>query len=292
MSKNILRSFHLVLVTDCGGSDRGRYEIAARRSFWPKEPQLTFFGTQSMNTLHAGFTTAAHALSTIDHFGPIEERDDAPFFTIDEKIGILDNAAPRHGTENGKKLRGDGRKGEGEEIYALLLDNNVWVVGPNAGLNFYFIQSRIRESYLVTDTSGMTTPFRSMEVMVPTLAKVLGARDHKNIELTTKPLIVPEPEQGIFVADWDEHGNLYVVSIGSEGWVPALGEYRVFRVGEKIARLRHVDGIFAGQTGEPTLTTGSLKLNGQPVHYLVVVGSSAQALFGYPPIGAKVVIEE
>lgn len=285
-----MQSFHLILVTDCGGSDRGRYEIAARRSFWPVEPQITFFGTQSMNTLHAGFTTAAHALSTIDHFGPLLDKEADPLVHR-EKIGILDNAAPRHGTENGKKLRGAGRKGEGEEIYALLLDNGVWVVGPNAGLNFYFLQPRVRQSYLVTDTSGMTTPFRSMEVMVPALAKVLGARDHANIQLTAKPLVVPEPEKGIFVADWDEHGNLYVVSIGGEEWVPGLGEHRVFKIGEKIARLRHVDGIFAGQTGEPTLTTGSLKLNGNLVHYMVVVGFSARELFGNPAIGARVTIE-
>lgn len=278
-----MNTFHLILVTDCGGSDRGRYEIAAWRSFWPKEPQLTFFETHSMSTLHAGFTTAAHALSTIDRFGPL---------IAEEKIGILCNAAPRHGTENGKKLRGKDRRGEGEEIYALLLDNGTWVIGPNAGLNLHFIVPRVRESYLVTDTSGMTTPFRSMEVMVPALAKVLGARDHQNIRLTAKPLQVPKAETGIFVADWDQHGNLYVVSIGGEDWVPKLGEHRVFKIGQNIARLRHVDGIFAGQTGEPTLTTGSLKLNGTPVHYMVVVGSSARALFGNPLVGARVAIEE
>lgn len=276
-------NFQLVLVTDCGGSDRGRYEIAAARSFHPHKPAVTLFETASMNTFHAGFVTAAHALSTIDHFGVLRPG---------EKWGILDNAAPRHGTENGRKLRGNGRKGEGEEIYALLLDNNAWVVGPNAGLNFHFIQPRIRESFLVTDTSGMTTPFRSMEVMVPTLAKVLGASDHPNIMLTPKPLVVPEPEPGVFIADWDEHGNLYVVSIGAENWLPALDEHRVLRIGEKIVRLRRVDGIFAGHTGEPTLTTGSLKLNGQMVHYLVVVGSSARALFGNPPVGAEVTFED
>ncbi|MEK7618145.1 MAG: hypothetical protein AAB410_03280 [Patescibacteria group bacterium] len=280
----MMANFYLIIVTDCGGSDRGRYEIAASRSFYPRRPPaLTFFETNSMNTLHAGFTTAAHVLSTVEHFGPLARG---------ERFGILCNAAPRHGTEDGKRLRGEGRKGEGEEIYALLLDNGAWVVGPNAGLNFYFIQHRVRASYLVTDTSGMTTPFRSMEVMVPTLAKVLGAKDHRNIELTAKSLLVPEPEKGVFVADWDEHGNLYVVAIGSQTWVPAMGEHSVFRIGDKIARLRHVEGIFAGQTGEPTLTTGSLKLNGQFVHYLVVVGSSARALFGNPPVGAKVVIEE
>ncbi len=124
----------LILVTDCGGSDKGRYEVAARRCFYPLVPQITFFETHSMNTLHAGFTTAAHALSTVDHFGPLNPG---------ELVGILDNAAPRHGTENGKRLRGESRKAEGEEIYALLLDNGVWVVGPNAGLNFYFLQPRI-----------------------------------------------------------------------------------------------------------------------------------------------------
>ena len=271
------------VVTDCAGSDEGRYGIGIPRAFFPCSVEAAFFGTESMNTLHAGFTAAAHALSTVDHFGPLANG---------EKIGILVNAAPRHGTENGKRLRGKGRRSEGEEIYALLLDNGVWVVGPNAGLNFHFLQSRVRESYLVTDTSGMTTPFRSLEVMVPALAKVLGARDHQNIQLSPKPLVVPKADKGIFVADWDEHGNLYVVSIDVEGWVPRLGQRRVFRIGEKIARLRRVDGIFAGETGEPTLTTGSLKLNNEPVYYLVVVGSSARALFGNPHVGAKVIIEK
>ena len=108
-----MRQIHLIIVTDCGGSDRGRYEIATRRCFFPKVPRLTFFETHSMNTLHAGFTTAAHALSTVDHFGSLKDG---------ESIGILDNAAPRHGSENGRRLRGCERKTEGEEIYALLLD--------------------------------------------------------------------------------------------------------------------------------------------------------------------------
>lgn len=278
------KNFQLILVTDCGGTDEGRYRIAANRSFFPHQPQITFFRTASMNTLHAGFITGAHALSTIDHFGPLKPG---------EMIGILDNAAPRHGTENGQNLRGQKRKAEGEEIYALLLDNGVWVVGPNAGLNFYFIQSRIKKSFLVTDKSGMETPFRSMEIMVPALSKVLGAREQINVELTKKTLIVPEPPKGIFVADWDDHGNLYLISIGDNGeWLPKLGEYRVFRIGDKISRLRHVQGIFAGQTGEHTLTTGSLSLNGQSVHYVVVVGSSARAIFDNPSVGARVEILE
>lgn len=275
---------HVILVTDCGGSDKGRYEIAVERCFFPHDVRKTFFETHSMNTLHAGFTAAAHALSTGDHFGPLKKG---------ERTGILDNAAPRHGNENGKSLRGEGRKTEGEEIYALLLDNGVWVVGPNAGFNFHFLQSRVRKSYLVADTSGMVTPFRSMEVMVPTLAKVLGITEWPNIELNEKPLIVGTTKPGLFVADWDKHGNMYVVSVGQkEDCLPKLGESRVFQIGEKIARLRCVDGIFAGNTGEPTLTTGSLKLNGESVHYMVVVGSNARALFGKPAVGAEVIIEQ
>ncbi|HEV7702588.1 MAG TPA: hypothetical protein VGO63_04075 [Candidatus Paceibacterota bacterium] len=237
-----------------------------------------------MNTLHAGFTTTAHVLSTVDYFGPLKEG---------EFVGILDNAAPRHGSENGESLRGAERKPEGEEIYALLLDNGVWVVGPNAGLNFYFLESRVRKSYLVTDTSGRITPFRSMEIMIPALSKVLGVKEFPNIILTEKSLLIKKPKAGLFVADWDEHGNLYLVSIGAStsSLFPPLGDSKVFHIGDKIARLRHVDGIFAGETGEPTLTTGSLRLNSKPVYYLVVVGSSARALFGNPPVGAEVVIE-
>ena len=279
-----MKRINLIFVTDCGGSDRGRYQIAAQRCFDPEVPQITFFETHSMSTLHAGFTTAAHALSTVDHFGPLKDG---------ELVGILDNAAPRHGSENGKRLRGEERKIEGEEINALLLDNGVWIVGPNAGLNFYFLQTRVRKSYLVTDTSGMATPFRSMEVMVPALSQVLGVQEFPNIVLTEKPLVVEKPEAGLFVADWDEHGNLYIVSIGEgQSWLPEMGESRVFKIGNKIARLRRVDGIFAGKTGEPTLTTGSLRLNGEAVYYLVVVGSSAQALFGNPSVGAEVKIEQ
>jgi len=274
---------HVILVTDCGGSDRGRYEIAAQRCFFPHDLRTTFFETHSMNTLHAGFITAAHALSTVDHFGSLKKG---------ERIGILDNAAPRHGNENGKKLRGEKRKAEGEEIYALLLDNDVWVVGPNAGFNFHFLQSRVRQSYLVTDTSGMITPFRSMEVMVPALSKVLGITEWSNIEVTEKSLVVGTQKPGLYVADWDKHGNMYIVSVGKcQDWLPKLGESRVFNIGDKIARLRCVDGIFAGNTGEPTLTTGSLKLNGESVHYMVVVGSNARALFDKPSVGAEVIIE-
>ena len=274
---------HLVVVTDCGGSDQGRYEIAAQRCFFPHDLRLTFFATESMNTLHSGFTTAAHVLSTIDFFGPLQKG---------EQIGVLDNAAPRHGSENGLKLRGENRKLEGEEIYALRLRNGIWVVGPNAGLNFFFLKGQVVGSFLVSDTSGRYTPFRSMEVMVPTLAKIFGARENPHLQLEPKELPVVGTEAGVFVADWDSHGNIYLVStMTNEDWVPPLGESRVFRIGNKIARLRHVSGIFAGNTGEQTLTVGSLRLNGKPVYYIVVVGGNAHSLFGNPHVETKVEFE-
>lgn len=272
----------LVIATDCGGTDRGRYEIAASRSFQETSPTIAFFETESMNTLHAGFIAAAHALSTIDHFGPLRG---------DERIGLLVNAAPRHGKENGHKLRGQGRKNEGEEIYALTLDNGVKVVGPNAGMNFYFIdRNRIRESYLLTGP-GLDTPFRSMEFMVPALGRLLGENDFP-IELTPKELAVPIPEKGIFVADWDRHGNIYLFSNQPDDeWVPPLEESVCVKINKKVALLQHVDGIFAGRTGGQTLTTGSLKLNGKPVYYIVVVGSDARGQLGNPEVGTPVYIE-
>lgn len=275
---------HLIIVTDCGGSDRGRYEIAAQRCFFPYDPCVTFFATESMNTLHSGFTAAAHALSTIDFFGPLQ---------AGEQVGVIDNAAPRHGKENGRALRGEDRKPEGEEIYALRLQSGVWVVGPNAGYNFFFLRGQIAESWLVTDTSGRYTPFRSMEVMVPVLAKVLGIRENPHLRIEPKELPNMPTAAGVFVADWDSHGNIYLVStLPDQNWIPAVGENRAFRIGTKIARLRHVDGIFAGNTGEQTLTVGSLQLNGQPVYYIVVVGGNAHSLFGSPAVGTRVEIEE
>ncbi len=128
---------------------------------------------------------------------------------------------------------------------------------------------------------------------MPALSQVLGVKDNPNLRLERKELKVPRPKPGLFVADWDDHGNLYIISIGQgQDWLPKLGERRVFHIGDKLAQLRHVNGIFAGHTGEPTLTTGSLKLNGEAVYYLVVVGSSARALFANPPVGAEVLIEE
>lgn len=275
---------HLIVVTDCGGSDEGRYRIAAERSFFPHDLRQTFFATESMNTLHSGFTTAAHGLSTVDFFGPLRKG---------ENIGVIDNAAPRHGSENGLKLRGVGRKPEGEEIYALKLKNGVWVVGPNAGQNFFFLKGQVKKSFLVTDTSKRYTPFRSMEVMVPTLAKIFGAQKNPHLQLEPKTLAVSDGETGVFVADWDSHGNIYLVStVPDEKWVPKIGENRAFRIGNKIARLHHVDGIFAGNTGEQTLTKGSLQLNGKPVYYIVVVGGNAHSSLGNPPVGTKVEVEE
>ncbi|MDO8590608.1 MAG: hypothetical protein Q7R65_01375 [bacterium] len=279
-----MKYIHLILVTDCGGSDRGRYEIAARRCFYPERPEISFFGTESMDTLHSGFTTSAHALGTVDFFGPLREG---------ENTGILDNAAPRHGTENGRKLRGSDRKPEGEEIYALRLRNGVWIVGPNAGLNFFFLKGEVVESFLVTDSSGRYTPFRSMEVMIPTFAKIFGVGENPHLHLEPKNLAVSDGEAGVFVADWDTHGNIYLVStLPDQTWVPPINENRAFRIGNKIARLRHVDGIFGGNTGEQTLTTGSLQLNGKSVYYIVVVGGNAHSSLGSPPVGTKVVIEE
>ncbi len=278
-----IKQITLVIVTDCGGSDIGRYQIAARRCFFPHPLETIVFAAESMNTLHAGFLTAAHALSTIALFGPLRKG---------ELIGVIDNAAPRHGTEKGRKLRGEKRKLEGEEIYALRLRNGVWVVGPNAGWNFFFLKGRVTKSFLLTDTSKRYTPFRSMELMVPALAKIFGVWTDENLVLTPKPLQIFDGEEGVFVADWDSHGNIYLVStVSDETWVPKVNETGVFRIGNKIARLRHVNSIFAGNTGEQTLTVGSLQLNGRSVYYIVVVGGNAHSLFGNPPVGTRVEIE-
>ena len=277
------KHIHLIVVTDCGGSDRGRYEIAARRCFHPHTVDITFFATESMNTLHAGFTAAAHALSTVEMFGPLQE---------EEHIGLLVNAAPRHGKENGLKLRGEERKQDGEELIVATLRNGIKVVGPNAGANFYFLRDEITESRLLTDTSGRNTPFRSMEVMIPALAKVFGTQDNPHLKLEPRELRVTDMEEGVFVADWDSHGNIYLVSTVEDGkWTPRMGTSRVFRIGTKIARLHHVDGIFAGNTGEQTLTAGSLHLHGKPVYYIVLVGGNAHSSLGNPPVGTKVEIE-
>ena len=278
------KHIHLIVVTDCGGSDRGRYEIAARRCFHPHTADITFFATESMNTLHAGFTAAAHALSTVEMFGPLQE---------EEHIGLLVNAAPRHGKENGLKLRGEERKQDGEELIVATLRNGIKVVGPNAGANFYFLRDEITESRLLTDTSGRNTPFRSMEVMIPALAKVFGTQENPHLKLEPRELKVTDMEEGVFVVDWDSHGNIYLVSTVEDGkWTPRMGTSRVFRIGTKIARLHHVDGIFAGNTGEQTLTAGSLHLHGKPVYYIVLVGGNAHSSLGNPPVGTKVEVEE
>lgn len=280
-----LKYAHVIIVTDCGGSDHGRYEIALNRCVFPHQHTLAFFETGSKNTLHSGFTAAAHALSTIDFFGPLKP---------DEQIGILVNAAPRHGNENGNRLRGKNRKKEGEEIFVIELKNGVWVVGPNAGFNLFFFQKEIKQSFLLIDHLHPNTQFRSMESMIPGLVKVLGINDFKHIELQPKPFTPPvNTETGIFVADWDTHGNIYLYStLNAEQWVPQMGKTVCIKIGNSIARLRHVEGIFAGQTGEQTLTKGSLKLLGrEAIYYIVVVGSEAHPQFKCPPVGTPVYIE-
>lgn len=253
----------MVLATDCGGTDRGRYEIAACRSFFPHAVTTVVFETASLSTLHAGFIAAAHGLSTIDHFGPLR---------TGEKIGLLVNAAPERGP-----------------IYALTLDNGVEVVGPDLEWNFHFLRDRIVASHLVRDLSGKETPFRSMEVMVPALAARLGAAEVPHLSFVPKDIASFAPEPGIYVSDWDSHGNLYLVSTEEDdSWIPPLGETQTFRVGNNVARLRHVDGIFAGQTGEQVLTTGSLRLNGRKVHYIVVRGARARDMLGNPRVGTRV----
>lgn len=278
-------SAHLIIVTDCGGTDEPRYGIAAWRSFHPCHVDISFLLAEPMSTFHAGFLAAAHALSTIDHFGPLREG---------ENIGMIVNAAPRYGRRNGRELRGDGREIDGEEIYALLLKNGVWVVGPNAGFNFHFFRKQISESYLVTDTSGLSTPFRSMELMIPALAKVLemGTADLSHIELTPQEPIIAEPEVGIFVGDWDSFGNMYlVINLAPGEWLPELGGTIRVTIGNRVHWPKYVDGIFAGKTNELTLTQGSLMLGGQPVYYIVLVGGSAHSLFGNPSVGTPVKIE-
>lgn len=275
-----IKSVTLALVTDCGGTDKGRYELVVPRSFFPYSPNQAFFETVSMRPLHSGFVGMAHAMSTIDMFGPLREG---------EKIGALFNAAPRLGDQNGHRLRGAKRHKDGEDVFALLLDNGVWVVGPNAGMNFYFIpKNRIKESYVLAGPR-LKTPFRSMELMIPALAKQLVLASFPDITLRPKDLVVPLPESGVFLGDWDSHGNMYIFGTRkAQSWLPRIGAKITVRIGGKIARLRHVRGIFAGRTGEETLTTGSLLLNGQNVHYIVVVGGNAHGLFGQPEVGSRV----
>lgn len=171
----------------------------------------------------------------------------------------------------------------------MLLDNGVWVVGPNAGMNFYFIaRKRVKESYLLTGR-GLHTPFRSMEFMIPALAQVLGYGSF-SIRLAPKPLEVPVPKKGIFVGDWDSHGNMYLFSTEKKSWLPKMSQRVTVDIGNVHILLRRVSGIFAGHTGEPTLTTGSLELNGNPVQYIVVGGGNAHGLFKHPPVGSQVFI--
>src|SRR3989344_1485884 len=274
----------LALVTDCAGTDEGRYLLAIGRAFFPQTPTVAFFPTASMQPLHSGFIAAAHALSTIDLFGQLRPR---------ERVGVLVNAARRHGQENGHHLRGAQRKKSGEEVYALELKNGLWIVGPNAGMNFYLLpRNQIAHSYILGGPR-LKTPFRSMELMVPALAQALGANNFKDISFTPKRLTIPEPEPGVFVGDWDSHGNIYIFStLPDKEWLPALGKRITVNINGRGARLRHVNGIFAGRTGEVTLTVGSLKLNDSNVHYIVVVGGDAHGLFGRPPVGARVAIED
>lgn len=277
-----IRKVNLLIVTDCGGTDEGRYRIAAERCFHPHQVSVTFFATRSLNTLHAGFVTAAHALSAIDHFGPLPE---------DEVWGILDNAAPR--AEDG--LRGLGRRVSGEDVFTLILDNRVVVVGPNAGHNFHFIRPRVKESYLVEDVTGQKTPFRSMEVMIPALAESLIkvrflCGETPRLCFLNKELQVPQVPTGTFVGDVDSHGNMYLVTIGEPLRLPPVGNQLQVTIADQAHIVRYVDGIFAGTTGELCLTYGSLTLGGQPVPYLVRVGGSAHAVFGYPDVAARVAL--
>ena len=278
--------YYVKIASDCGKWDEGRYEDSVLRNFYPCDVRFIFFATESMSTLQCGYIGATHALSMADSSGPLQKG---------EKIGAIFNAATREGQENGRALRGEGRKPEGEEIYALRLKSGVWVVGPNAGYNFFFLRSHIAESYLVVDTSsGSRTIFRSEKVMVPVLAKVLGARENPHLLIESKELPIVPVEQGVFVAGWDSHGNIYLaLTQPDHSWIPALGENRAFHIGANIARLRHVDGLFAGNNDELILTAGSLKqINGQPVYYIAVVGGNAHSSLGNPPVGTRVEIEE
>ncbi len=265
-----MTKYLVMIATDCGGTDRGRYEIETELDYHPEPVKTVMFETTSLSTLHAGFVGTAHALSTVD--GHIERHGPlAP----DLRVGLIINAAP-----------------ERDDIYALRLTNGVEVVGPHLGFNFFFLQDRIEESFLVHDRSGRDTPFRSMEVMIPALAKRQGIGKFPHIEFEPKTLERITPKPGLFVADWDVHGNLYLASTKEDdSWIPKLGETQAFHIGDQVARLRRVDGIFKGERGEAVLTTGSLRLNGKNVNYIVVRGGRARDMFGSPAVGTEVVIE-
>src|SRR3989338_1229521 len=96
---------HIQIITDCGGTDRFRYESMAFRAFYPHDVKIAFCETEPLNPEHAGFTAAAQGLSTITYLGPLKDG---------ENIGILANAAPRRGAENVCELRGEKRRAGGE----------------------------------------------------------------------------------------------------------------------------------------------------------------------------------
>ena len=277
------KDIQLYVVTDCGGLDEARYRVMANGLFFGHHLDWSFTETESMNTLHAGFVGATHVLGEIMHRGSLREG---------ELVGMLLNAAPRLD----KDLRGKGRRPEGEEIYALHLYNGVWVVGPNAGLNFYFLRDQIEQSFLVIDTSGLKTPFRSNYVMLPALAEILLPGSNPLIHLEPKELPKVHAALGLFVGAVDNHGNIYVAStLSDDSWIPPMGEWKTLRFGDRPEKFRlcHVDDIFAGRTDDLTLTTGSLHLpNGKPVYYIVKVGGHAYPLLGSPPVGTEIHIEE
>ena len=276
---------HIAIVTDCGDLDEMRYRVTAQRLFFPHAVRVSFCATESLNTLHAGFVGATHVVAEINRSGRLKEG---------EFIGLLVNAAPRLGREGGRPLRGENRQTAGEAICALLLQSGVWVVGPNAGLNFYFLQKEVRESFLVADPSGQRTPFRSNYVMMPALAQIFDPHQGSRIRLEPKALPPIEAEPGLFVGGQDSHGNLYIASTRpDERWVPPVGESRALFIGDHgPVRIRRFDGIFAGNTGDLALTTGSLELpDGRPVYYIVRVGGHAAPSLGHPRPGAKIRLE-
>ncbi len=277
-----IKNVHISIVTDCGRSDALRYEIGAAACFADARFSMGFFETESFNTLHAGFVAGSHAYAPIEYFSDIAPR---------MQFGILVNAAP--GAAEGQKLRGLDNKSDGGQIYALELKNGVCVVGPNVGYNLYFFRDLIARSFLVTVSKNSDTPYRSLEIMLPALAQVMGVRNFPGFTLTPKKLDLPEVQNGIYVGDSDSHGNIYLASIGQEqGFVPRVGEVFTVQIGDKSIKARYTDQFFAARAGEFTLTTGSLTLAGNPVYYLIQMGGSASNFFGNPAVGTKILVQK
>lgn len=254
----------LHLVADYGAGDLAFAEVQQRLALEVGDVRVVPVAVAPFDTLAAGFCVAQLALTS----GPAGRV-------------VMHNVAPRR-DEHGPRPAN-----AGEPFVCLRTDDDILVVGPNAGWSLSFVAPHAREAHrLAVPADG--SQFRSRDYLPAAVAAVVAGRTDVLGERLDMAAVPGVPES--VIAYVDGYGNLKTTITRP----PAPAGQRVtVRIGDAVATAIVGDGTFEVAEGELALAPGSSGWDapdGSPVRFfeLLLRGASAAERFGHPRPGARI----